>query len=205
MQWSAGTAPQWVNCSLAEPAIAPGDTPLFVCVCVCEHEWVCVSPEMMGSAYRVSLFLPDSALIIAPSQGSPWRTHAHFCTVTHTPTLSSCSIERCARAELVTNKKIHNTLMSHCSGLTSEALLSSSASNECLAHKHTHTYTVLTVKAPVETIEDSLQRPAGLSDQSLCFFGAQTGQVLLHCAGTASRALRTHPQMFTWRSERDTN
>lgn len=65
-------------------------------------------------------------------------------------------------------------------------------------HTYQQTHTLLTVKAPVETVERSLQRSASLSDQSLSLSGAQTGQVLLHGAGTAGRTLRTHPQMFTW-------
>lgn len=98
--------------------------------------------------------------------------------------------------------------MSHSSELASEALLLSSTSNECLAHTnratHTHTHVILTVEAPVESVEDSLQRPAGLSDQSFGLLGAQPGQFLLHVAGAACGTLRTHPQMFTWCSGEDT-
>lgn len=72
------------------------------------------------------------------------------------------------------------------------------------ANTHTHTHTLLTVEAPVESIEGRLQRPAGFSDQSLGLSSAQTSQVLLHGAGTTSWTLRTHPQMFTWQDGKDT-
>lgn len=67
---------------------------------------------------------------------------------------------------------------------------------------HSHTNSLLTVKAPVERVESSLQGPAGLSDQPLCFLGAQTSQVFLHGAGAAGRTLRTHPQMLTLKDKR---
>lgn len=44
VQWSALSAPQWVNCSLAELATAPRDTPLFTSVCVDKCKWVCLLP-----------------------------------------------------------------------------------------------------------------------------------------------------------------
>ena len=91
--------------------------------------------------------------------------------------------------------------MSYSSGHTGEALVLSSAGNEHLLFEktHTHPHTLLTVKTPVESIEGGLQRPAGLSDQPLCFSAAETRQVLLHGGGTTSRTLRAHPQMFTWK------
>lgn len=85
-----------------------------VCVCVCEWLQVClcVSLEISGSAYHISLCLADSTLIITPSQGSPChightQTHTHHRHWSH-------RIKRWVQAERVSNttSQTHNIQMS---------------------------------------------------------------------------------------------
>lgn len=167
MHWSADLAPQWVNCSLAELAAALGDSSrsVFVCAKITKARvCVCVPLRSGRSAYHISLCLADSALIIAPRQGSPSLTgHTNLHSLTHR-CYWSWSIE--CQVQTNTTSQTHGVQMSRSSGFTSEDLLLSSGSNECLVCSHTQTACLLSkllwsaLKAACRDLPASLISPS---------------------------------------------
>lgn len=196
IQWSAGSAPRWVNSSLAELATASRGYSFFcfVCVCVC----VCISLKIRGSAYHISLCLADSALIIAPWQGSSCCTeHTNTPSSTHTNNHCwywSCSIDR--QAQPNTTLQIHNIQMSCSSGCASEGLLLSSDSNECLVCTHTPTPNLLSKLLWRELKEACRDRPASLISPSVSWAlrpARFSSMVLVQQVGPWGHILRCSP------------